>query len=277
MTPHCLTTRFTYFPLMLLALFALVLQGCGDGVRVLPPSDADPTGYYTNSGTASVSDGAGGTIDIGDLQAMVQGNRIMMMSVAEKLLYDGTITNISGNDFTADFTIYSRGGDVNGATPMTTTANGTITAGSSITGTLTGSGVGSGPFNLTYALTDNQAADIARIENVVGVNATWGGNIGGGVSAFPYEFILDNVGAITHDAITVGGLYSNCEMSGNIAPITDSRLYSVNVVLSECSSSSKDGTYIGLATSRTDATTDDTLVFSAVEVGGLYSIDGDFK
>ncbi|VAW84673.1 hypothetical protein MNBD_GAMMA18-1213 [hydrothermal vent metagenome] len=60
MTLHCLTTRFTHLPMLLLALFALILQGCGDEVRILPQSDADPAGYYINKGTASVDDGAGG-------------------------------------------------------------------------------------------------------------------------------------------------------------------------------------------------------------------------
>ncbi len=36
MTLHCLITRFTHLPMLLLALFALALQGCGDGVRILP-------------------------------------------------------------------------------------------------------------------------------------------------------------------------------------------------------------------------------------------------
>ncbi len=56
MTPQCQTTRFFHLPMLLLALFALALQGCGDGVRILPPtqSDADPTGYYTNNGVLEV-------------------------------------------------------------------------------------------------------------------------------------------------------------------------------------------------------------------------------
>ena len=128
MTSHCLTTHFAHLPLMLLALLALVLQGCGDGVRILPPSDADPAGYYIDDGTASVDNGAGGTIAIGDLQALVDGKRIMMLSMAHELLYDGTITNISGSDFTANFTIYT-----GGKNPLTATASGTITAGPSIT------------------------------------------------------------------------------------------------------------------------------------------------
>ena len=121
---------------------------------------ADPAGYYSNAGTANVEDAGGGALVINDLQGMVDGNRIMMMSVANELLYDGTITNmeIKGDfttDFTADFTIYT-----SGENPMNATVSGTITAGSSITGTLTGSGVGNGQFSLLYAATNDQAAAV---------------------------------------------------------------------------------------------------------------------
>jgi len=114
---------------------------------------ADHAGYYSNAGTASVDDGLGGTLGINDLQAMVTGTRIIMLSMDKELLYDGTITDITGDNFTADFTIYTAGEN-----PVTATASGTITAGSSITGTLTGAGVGSGTFDLLYANTNNQVA-----------------------------------------------------------------------------------------------------------------------
>ncbi|MCF6258052.1 MAG: cadherin repeat domain-containing protein, partial [Gammaproteobacteria bacterium] len=120
-------------------------------VTITVRSDADPVGYYINTGTASVDDGMDGTIDINDLQAMVNGTRIIMLSAAHELLYDGTITSTNGNDFMADFTIYT-----SGENPVMATASGTITGGSSITGTLAGSGVGSGTFSLIYADTNNQ-------------------------------------------------------------------------------------------------------------------------
>ncbi len=165
MTQPSLPTRLTPLLMILLVLFVLTMQGCGGGGGG-PVVDADPAGYYTNTGTASVDNGAGGTTSIDDLQAIVNGNRIMMMSTANELLYDGAITNISGNDFTADFTIYTEGEN-----PLTATASGMITQGSRITGTLTGSGVGSRTFSLLYATTNNEVADISRIKN---------GSIGGG-------------------------------------------------------------------------------------------------
>jgi len=107
MTPHCLTTRFTYLPMLLLALLALVLQGCGDGVRVLPLSDADPSGYYTNTGYAQVmmADNTTPRTDITDLQGMVYDGQLMMLSDSKNVTYVGTFT-VSGNDFSGTVTVY---------------------------------------------------------------------------------------------------------------------------------------------------------------------------
>jgi len=279
MTPFKLVSRFNLLQLVFFAVLAVVLQGCfhssgggGGGGGITP--DANPEGYYINTGSATVSDGAGGTMTVDNLQAIVNGTRIMMMSVPDDLLYDGTITSISGNSFTADFKIYFEGGDIANALPMTATASGTITEGSSITGTLTGSGVGSGTFSLTYAMTNNELSAFSRIENVAGTNDTWGAIIGGGVLT-PQEFIIDATGALTHDTVSAFGIFASCEMNGSLTPITDSSLYSVSVVLTRCGSSDRDGTYTGLAVSRTDATTDDTLVF--MTAGVWLSPNGDFK
>ncbi|VAW84685.1 hypothetical protein MNBD_GAMMA18-1218 [hydrothermal vent metagenome] len=269
MTPHCLTTCFPRLPMMILALLALALQGCGDGVRILP-SDADPSGYYNRDGHADVDDGASGTRKIENLQALVNGDRIMMMSTAEGLLYDGTITSINGDDFTADFTIYTDGDN-----PIDAKASGTITTGSLITGTLTGNGVGSGIFTLQYASTNDDMADISRIENVVGVNETWQALIGGAI--IEQEFVVNNEGVITHDTISGGGIFSNCDLNGKITPISRSSLYNVNVRLMDCSSGGggANGTYTGLATSRTDSSQDDVLLFAVAN--GRYSPNADFQ
>ncbi len=260
MTPHCLITRFTHLPMLLLALLALVLQGCGDGVRILPPSDADPSGYYIDDGTASVDNGAGGTIAIGDLQALVDGKRIMMLSMAHELLYDGTITNISGSDFTANFTIYT-----GGKNPLTATASGTITAGSSITGTLTGSGVGSGQFTLLYATTNDQAA---------AMTSAWRGS-GGGFDEF--GFIIDGAGNLVHDKTAgIGQLFDTCKMNGIVTPVSETRLYSVGVELTDCDDLDVNGdSYTGLATTRDESVTDDRLVYMVSN--GAYTLSGEFN
>ena len=156
-TPN-LPPRLSSLSIMFLLLFALALQGCGSSES--PVVDASPAGYYTNIGIASVDDGAGGTISVNDLQGIVNDDGVMMMmSTANKLLYDGTITNISGNDFTAEFIIFT-----DGENPMTATARGTITEGSKIEGTLIGSGAGSGTFSLLNG-TNNETEDISNTIN----------------------------------------------------------------------------------------------------------------
>ncbi len=258
MTPHCLTTHFSHLPMMLLVLFALALQGCGDGVRILPPSDADPAGYYINTGTASVDDGAGGTISITDLQAMVDGNRIMMLSVAHELLYDGIITSITGNSFEADFTIYT-----GGKNPLSATVSGTITTGSSITGTLTGSGVGSGQFTLLYATTNDQAA---------AMTSAWRGS-GGGFDEF--GFTIDGAGKLVHDKTSDVLPFDTCKMNGTVTPVSGTRLYRVGVNLTDCDDFDVNGSYTGLTTTRDESVTNDRLVYAVSN--GAYTLSGEFN
>jgi len=266
--------RSTALPMILLVLFMILLQGCFHDdddapAPVVPPVvNAVPTGYYDVTGTASVSDGMGGILSITDLQAMVNGNDVMMMSTANGLLYDGTITSISGNEFTADFRIYK-----DGENPISATVSGAITQGSSITGTLTGSGAGSGSFSLSYALSNNQAAAISRIENGPG-KVSWQALIGGAI--IEQEFVIDNVGVITHDTSSGGGIFTGCDFAGTITPINGSSLYDVTVTLTNCTRDLgvANGTYTGLAASRTGSNPDDTLVFAVTN--DLYSPNGDF-
>ena len=259
MTSQCQTTRFPHLPMMFLALFALALQGCGDGVRILPPSDADPAGYYINTGTASVDNGTGGTISITDLQAMVDGNRIMMMSTEKGLLYDGTITRINGETFEANFTIY-----MNGKNPMPATASGTITTGSSITATLSGNGVGNGQFTLLYATTNDQAA---------AMTSAWRG-AGGGFDVF--GFTIDNAGNLVHDKFAgVGQLFFTCKMNGTVLLVSGTRLYSVDVELTDCDDPDVNGDYAGLATTRDESATNDRLVYAVSNAS--YTLNGEFN
>ncbi len=148
-----LSTRLIYFPTILLALLSLILQGCNSG-----ENNANPMDYFTDIGVANVDNDAGKKIKINDLQGIVMDDNIMMMSISHKIVYDGTITNISGNYFTADFIIF-----VEGKNPTTATANGIITEGSKIEGTLTGSGVGNGTFSL-FSM-PNEEVDISNAIN----------------------------------------------------------------------------------------------------------------
>ncbi|MCF6261265.1 MAG: hypothetical protein L3J98_14070 [Gammaproteobacteria bacterium] len=150
--PH-LSTRLIYFPILFLVLLSLILQGCDGG-----ENNANPVGYFTDIGIANVDNDAGKTIKINDLQGVVMDDNIMMMSMSHKIVYDGIITNINGNYFTADFIIF-----VEDKNPTTATANGIITEGSKIEGRLTGSGVGNGTFSL-FSM-PNEQVDISNAIN----------------------------------------------------------------------------------------------------------------
>ncbi len=145
-----LSTRLIYFPMLLLALLSLILQGCDSG-----ENNANPVDYFTDIGVANVDSDAGTTIKINDLQGIVMNDNIMMMSMSHKIVYDGIITNVSENYFTADFIIF-----VEGKNPTAATANGVITEGSKIEGTLTGNGVGNGTFSL-FSM-PNEQVDISN-------------------------------------------------------------------------------------------------------------------
>jgi len=148
-----LSIRLIYFPILFLVLLSLILQGCDGG-----ENNANPVGYFTDIGIANVNNDTGKPIKINDLQGVVMDDNIMMMSMSHKIVYDGTITNINGNYFTADFIIF-----VEGKNLITATANGIITEGSKIEGRLTGSGVGNGTFSL-FSM-PNEQVDISNAIN----------------------------------------------------------------------------------------------------------------
>jgi len=252
-----LPSRSTPFLMVTLMFFILVLQGCGGGGNGGGDSNADPTGYYINTG-----DVQGGAMLVNDLQAMVADNRIIMMSAGNKLLYDGTIININGNDFTANFIIYT-----DGENPVAATANGTITAGSSITGTLTGTGVGSGTFNLLYAATNDQAAVVVSAWRSVAEG-------GGGFDLF--GFTIDGIGNLVHDRDAgFGQLFNSCKMNGGVTFLNGTRLYRVEVDLTDCNDLVVNGPYTGLTTTRDESATNDRLIFSVSN--GNYTLSGEFN
>ena len=158
--------RFFMFAFVL--AFISLLSACGGGGDDAVVN-ANPTGYYT--GTAAVFVGTAPAVDVQDLQGLVDGNRFMAMSEAQELLYDGTITSINGNTFSATVTVYKDGALVVGSP---TTFTGTIIQGSQITGTFSGTGDWRGTFTLGYALSNNQAATLTQVETAT--NAFWGGD-----------------------------------------------------------------------------------------------------
>jgi hypothetical protein len=253
-------TRYTSF-VALLGLGGL-MYGCGSSDSGTPPN-ANPTGYYSQ-GSLSVSDGT--ITDNNALQAMVYNDRIIMMSAANNLLYDGTITSINQSSFSATFTIYD-----NGQNLVTASATGTITQGSSVTGTLSGTGLGNGTFSLTYALGNNNPAAIARIERFP--LQDWEGING---SLFQRYYKVDSAGLLLADDTTGLGDFRNCNMGGTFIPISGVNVYTINVTVTGCQNTAINGTnYSGLAASRSEVNTDDRFILAVSN--STYSMYGEFQ
>ncbi|VAW84675.1 hypothetical protein MNBD_GAMMA18-1214 [hydrothermal vent metagenome] len=181
-----------------------------------------------------------------------------MLSVKHELLYDGTITRINGKTFEADFTIYT-----NGKNPISATASGTITTGSSMTATLSGNGVGNGQFTLLYATTNDQKAAMI---------SAWRGS-GGGFDEF--GFTIDGAGNLVHDKTSDVLPFFTCKMNGTVTPVSDSRLYRVGINLTGCDDPDVNGPYTGLATTRDGSATNDRLVYAVSNAS--YTLNGEFN
>ncbi len=269
MTPHCLTTRFTYLPLMLLALLALILQGCGDGVRVLPPSDADPTGYYTNNGVLEVmlDDDTTPRAAISDLQGMVTGGQLMMLSDDENVTYVGTFT-VNGNDFSGTVTVYED--DV--MTQKDVPLSGMITQGAKMTGTLGGTGAANGTFTLNYAV-DNGPVDMGMVIRSL---KWWPMAVS---PIIPTIAVGDEVVPVPNFSSGSGrDIFSDCGYLGRMEPIAGTHLYTVSVTMETCSPGTQDveamPDYSGLASVRSETSSNDRLVL--VLTNGAYDFSGEY-
>ena len=245
-------TRFNRFFLFTFVLASIsLLSACGGGGGGdSGPVAANPTGYYT--GTAAVTSGSG-AVDIQDLQGLVDGNRFMAMSEAQELLYDGTITSISGNSFSATVKVYKNGALVAGSP---TSFTGTITQSSQIIGTFSGTGTWNGTFTLVYAQSNNVASLLTTVASAVSQGEYWGGSKYPTDSIFDPQFRLDAFGAVTSFDIEGGGggVMEFCGFyGGSIMPVVNTRLYRLTVTVGNCGggeSSVVNGTYTGLATTK---------------------------
>ena len=254
----------------------LGLQACGGGggSDPVPVVNANPAGYYS-SGDATVKDpaNAANNLIISDLQGMVNGTRFMMMSLSNALMYDGTITSIVGNDFTADVVIYVNMAIADGVTPdpvINTTIKGTITEGSKIMGTIAGTGVGSGDFNLTFSQSNSTQAELVNIVK------RWGGDINTVIQGTGFQFEVKNAGVIEVDVFDrpQAGLFRLCEMTGLATPVSGSALFTVDINISAGScidGAAREGDYTGLVTTISKVNTNDTLVvmFTNGAVAGM--------
>jgi hypothetical protein len=272
--------------LLVLLTGMAVVQGCGGGGGGGGPVvDAVATGYY-DTGFATVKlDNDVDDLSISDLQAMVHNNRLILMSVSQGLIYDGTIT-ISGNGFSGTLSVF-KDGQKDAQNPTTVSVSGSINQGSSLSGTFGGAGEANGDFMVNYALSNNQAADVLRIQSTSNVH--WSARIGGATTETFFGILSD--GDINSDYAGTDGNFATCEIAGPVgsstsvpdfAPISGTSLYSVTFRLANCTqNTSADsvtvGFYLGLATSRSVTTTDDTLVLVGTSANGAFSVGGDFK
>lgn len=236
----------SHFILLALALTGWWLQGCGGGGGDAPP-DADPTGYYTNTGSATVDDGTGmgGTTVINELQGMVTNTRLMMLSTnaTTTIAYVGDIT-VSGVNFTGMVTVYEN----NIATQANIPVSGAIVPGSHIDGQLGGSsGLGRGDFLLNYATNDNGPVNVSTVVNTLDWDAT-------NQTVFTWIGIDDsvspNVNIYSGSGLSATFL-NNCNFSGRFDPISGTHLYIVSGAMQGCANPEiEDQPYSGLASVR---------------------------
>ncbi len=223
------------------------------------------TGYYTGSADVK-ADNNTTNLNIPDLRAMVNGDRLMLMSLNQQLLYDGTIS-ITGSSYSGSVTLYKSGARIS-TTPIV--VSGTITTGSNIAGTLAGSGAGNGTFSVLYDSLNTQAASLARVVSTV-ERSYWGGAF-----YLPYAsdtrlmFKATSGGVVEHVDGAIVGYFSDCRFEGNsITPVANSSLYLFDITFSSCDEVARRSNYTGLVTnlSVTTAPTVGDLVLVALSNG----------
>ena len=160
---HLTNVRSILLPLIFVGL-TFGLQGCGGGGggSTTPPAittDQDGSGIYTGTATVDVN------TDITDLKGIVYGGRLMFFSATANphVLYDGTITSVTNDDYTATVNVYENGVKTQSDVAVT----GKVVTANSITGTIgtaNTAGNHNGSFSLTYDSIYERGATAARIE-----------------------------------------------------------------------------------------------------------------
>ena len=264
------TGKRSAIPYILSFLMFVGLIGCGGGESAPPPPDTNPTGYYT--GSASVKEANNTTtLDITDIQVMVDNNRIMAMSDSQAVLYDGSIS-VTGNEFTATVNIYKNGIKET----STATINGSITEGTQITGTLTGTGLGNGTFVVTYSALNNTSSTLTSIETGTNGTHTWGCKLND--STFYTGLDVSPSGLVSTVINNDNSLFAGCTISGMISPKAGAALFNVTITsITSCTNSdvnhNNSGVYSGLAVVKTVVDPND--VFPLTISNGTYSTNDD--
>jgi len=233
------TRARSVYSFLVMAVFALGLQACGGGDSTpVPEPDANPAGYYT--GSAAVKTDGDDNIDfaVSDIQIMISGTRIMIMSDAQALLYDGTFT-VSGNDLTSTVTIYHNGDKAAATAELTAT----ITEGSQITGTFTGTELGNGTFVSTFSSLNNTVSDTSNLDAY-----DFESFLNEASTGTSLRFSVFNSGVISPDAEQSTSTFADCvPQTGQFTTISNSSLFTVSITFDSCLNSAVNGTYTGFA------------------------------
>lgn len=261
---------------MLMAIVSMTSCGGGGGSSssVLPTINA-ASGFYdnvSNTGGADVfSDTTNQTpLHISDLEGMIKGKQLMLVSVSENVAWFATLTSLSGTSYTADVRIYK-----DNVPYGTAKLSGTLNAGTLISGTLTGTGYGQGTFSLDISSENNQQADVATILQTSG-NQGW---VNVNVASLS-GFYIDASGNVSNIFGGAGvGDFKRCAITGSVTEIANSHLYQMQITLTSCDAAyaSANGTYTGYVTTRSASATNDTLVVALENSTNGYSMYGEFQ
>ena len=250
--------RFLTFTFMAAALS--LLSACG-GDDPAPPVNQSPSGLYKN-GTGTL----GGTA-VSDMRGFVHNNRLIAFSVTAHYLIDGTINTISGNNYTATVSVYKDGALAQAGVAVT----GLVTNASSISGTLSGTGVSSASFNLAF---DSQYETNATVERISQSATDWLGTAYSEFNTAGPELVLP-AGITVQSGLTMGGgaLLAGsldgpeCFFDNGVLTIPDTQVnvYTITHIVTQgngCTLSTV-GDYTGFATVITSSNVDDTLLYAA--------------
>lgn len=276
------------FQITMLLLVTLTLSSCGgsssddENNQQILHEKQNPNGIY-RSGYATLSLGEG----YDDAIAIVDGNRIIVLSVGGHFLIDGTFTSITpgssladeSSDFIATADVYKDGVLRNNNIEI----HGHILNQSYIGGTLVGAG---GSFLLDFDLLYNRVSNIQRVDTNTHLS-TWNGKV------IMSSSIID---IRTDDFTSVLGEYSfhtnrdtarlRCLHQGVITPTGENNVYTVTAQVSVVDfCDSYDATYNGgeptglISDSYTGfvsiidkVTADDTMIYAVTN--GSHAIYG---
>lgn len=250
--------------LTVLLAFPLLLA-CSDDDDDDPAAvvGVDGTGYY--EGTAEI-DG----VVVTDLQGLVDGKRFMIISVSQVLLYEGTMNFSTPNEFQATAAVYQ-----NGERFGSTSVSATLSKGASLQGTLNGSGIAGGNFTLTWADSNNVAADLADlVTNTANHLSAWTGPFDEGTAK--YKLDIDASGTMVNDDEAIDGTFKSCSVNtGSISPIGGTALFRFSFSFDDsCDDPLLDNTsHTGLATHLNTGTGVLVFTFSNGSYAGVSNLD----